>query len=187
MAAAQPHVFISYSRANKEFVDRFTADLKARGLPVWIDKQGLRPGTPNWEQALRDAVSTARAVVLIATPDSRKSPYVGDELGIAAMYKRLVYPVWAAGQEWLDSIRMGLGSVQFIDARAARYSTALEEIATALSVVSEKPQEHALEAEPTFEPRNPYKGLNAFTGEDRGDFFGRDTLIADLRAAVGSW
>jgi len=31
-------------------------------------------------------------------------------------------------------------------------------------------------AEPIGEPRNPYKGLRAFTGDDATDFFGRDTV-----------
>jgi hypothetical protein len=31
-----------------------------------------------------------------------------------------------------------------------------------------------------FEPRNPYKGLRAFTQADAADFFGRDTLTQDL-------
>src|SRR5436190_12462144 len=114
------YIFISYSRANKAFVERLANDLQQRGLNVWIDQQGLKPGTPNWEQTLRDAIQKARAVLLIATPDSRQSLYVGDELGIAAMYKLPVYPVWAAGTEWMDSIRLGLGSVQFIDAREER-------------------------------------------------------------------
>jgi len=47
MTTAQAHVFISYSRANKDFVDLLTADLRARKLPVWTAKQGLNPG-PVW-------------------------------------------------------------------------------------------------------------------------------------------
>jgi hypothetical protein len=33
-----------------------------------------------------------------------------------------------------------------------------------------------------LEPRNPYKGLRAFTGDDAHDFFGRDSLINELNA-----
>src|SRR5205807_60549 len=35
-----------------------------------------------------------------------------------------------------------------------------------------------------FEPRNPYKGLRAFSSEDAHDFFGRDTLINALAGAL---
>src|SRR5947209_17917611 len=34
--------------------------------------------------------------------------------------------------------------------------------------------------EPLFEPRNPYKGLRAFTSEDAADFFGREHLVESL-------
>ena len=33
-------------------------------------------------------------------------------------------------------------------------------------------------------PRNPYKGLRAFTEQDARDFFGRDRLIDELVTAV---
>ena len=42
-----------------------------------------------------------------------------------------------------------------------------------------------VELEPAFTPRNPYKGLHAFHGEDADDFFGRERLIAELLTMVG--
>ncbi len=50
------HIFISYSRANLPFVQQLTRDLQARGINIWIDKVGLKAGTPDWENALRDAI-----------------------------------------------------------------------------------------------------------------------------------
>jgi hypothetical protein len=35
-----------------------------------------------------------------------------------------------------------------------------------------------------FIPRNPYKGLLAFTGKDSGDFFGREKLVEDRADAL---
>jgi hypothetical protein len=34
---------------------------------LYIDKVGLKPGTTDWEQALRDAIDVAQAVLLIAS------------------------------------------------------------------------------------------------------------------------
>src|SRR5215207_641295 len=109
-------IFVSYSRSDGEFVTRLIADLDAAGVKVWIDKRGLKAGTPDWEQALRDAIRDTNAVLLIASPSSRRSPYVRDELAIAKMHRRGVYPVWAAGEDWIDCIPMGMGHIQFIDA-----------------------------------------------------------------------
>src|SRR5207245_556409 len=35
-------------------------------------------------------------------------------------------------------------------------------------------------AAPEQDPRNPYKGLRAFTANDTGDFFGRERLVDEL-------
>ncbi len=185
MPDGEMYAFISYSRSNKDFVERLTADLRAHGVNVWIDQQNLKPGTPNWDQALRDAIQGSQAVLLIATLESRQSPYVSDELSIAAMYHKPVYPVWAAGEEWIENIRVGLGLTQFIDARQSRYATALDEIVTALgSSQAAQTASSTSEPPPDFAPRNPYKGLNAFSQQDRSDFFGRDTLVDGLVTAV---
>src|SRR5215468_1480102 len=126
------HIFVSYSRANKEIVERFITDLQSQNLNVWVDKQGLKAGTPNWEQALRDAIRNSHAVLLLASPDSRRSNYVSDELSIAEMYNRPIYPVWAVGEQWADSIIMGRGHTQYIDVRGSAYEAGLGEIVSAL-------------------------------------------------------
>ena len=118
-------VFISYSRANRDFVTTLIQDLQVRNVRVWIDQQGLVAGTPDWEQALRDAIRASSSVLLIASPASRQSRYVKGELEIAEMYGRKVYPVWADGDHWADSVPIDLIKTQYIDARASRYTAAL--------------------------------------------------------------
>lgn len=110
-----PHIFISYSRSDMPFIQRMVRDLQGRGVNVWVDHVGLKPGTSDWENALRSAIQSADGIVLVASPASRKSPYVRDELAIARAARRPVYPVWAAGEIWSDSIPMGMGSIQYVD------------------------------------------------------------------------
>jgi TIR domain len=129
----EPHVFVSYAHANEPLVRRLIADLKVRGINAWVDKSGLEAGTPDWESALRVAISGAKAVILIASPDARASRYVKDELRIAEMYKHRIYPLWVAGTQWMDSIPMGWGGTQYIDARESGYFIAVNELAAALS------------------------------------------------------
>ncbi len=178
------HVFISYSRSDGAFVTRLTTDLQEAGIQVWIDQQGLKPGTRNWEDALRQAISTSKAVLLIASPASRRSNYVQDELAIAEMYGRRIYPVWASGDQWIDCIPLGMGKVQFIDARDNAYNASVPQIIQALGgelvSVSESHPPPSLE----FQSRNPYKGLRPFREDDQDDFFGRDALINDLVSSL---
>lgn len=172
-----PFVFLSYARADSELVTRLKTDLQNQGIQVWIDREGLQPGTLDWEEALRTAIRAARAVLLIASPNARSSRYVRDELRIAEMYQRPVYPLWIAGSHWMDAIPLGWGTVQYIDARESHYETAISEFVELLNKASST---LAQPSEPDFVPRNPYKGLRAFSGDDAQDFFGRDTLINEL-------
>ncbi len=68
-----PFVFLCYARADSELVTRLKTDLLERRVHVWIDREGLQPGTLDWEEALRTAVRAARAVLLIASPPSTRS------------------------------------------------------------------------------------------------------------------
>ena len=130
------HVFISYSHANISFVHRLASDLQSNGITVWVDQSGLTPGTPDWETALRDAIGKAHAVILIASEEARKSPYVKDELRLAHDVHHLpIYPLWVAGPQWINCIPLGWGGTQYIDARGgdAQYRSALQQLIAVLS------------------------------------------------------
>src|SRR5260370_33136249 len=118
-----PFVFLCYARADSELVTRLKSDLLDRGVHVWIDREGLQPGTLDSEEALRTAIRSARAVLLIASPNARGSRYVRDELRIAEMYQRPVYPLWIAWTQWIDAIPLGWLDAQYREARENRYET----------------------------------------------------------------
>ncbi len=181
-------LFISYSRVNLEIVQKIRQDLQNAGIDVWIDQVGLTPGTPDWDQALRDAISKASAVLFIASPDSRRSPYVRDEIALAKDAKKPIYPLWVDGNNWLDCVPMGLGSTQNVDLRDDAYHKNLPRLIGTLGGQTNIDQEPVAPLVPDTEPealrpanpRNPYKGLRAFTSEDTSDFFGRDTVIEEF-------
>src|SRR6266496_1183694 len=182
------HVFLSYARTDGSFVSQLQSDLQARGIPVWIDHEDNQPSTPDWEDSLRKAIRQASAVVLVASPSARGSRYVKDELRIAEMYRRPVYPLWAMGNAWMDAVPIGWGGTQYIDAREERYQEALHEMVMILEKLNSPvdaavagPELGSLQSEP---PRNPYKGLHAFRREDAGDFFGRNRFINALVEAL---
>jgi WD40 repeat protein len=172
-----PLVFLAYARADEEFVARFKVDLRKQGIQLWIDQEALQPGTPDWEEAVRSAIRTADAILLIASPSARSSRYVKDQLRIAEMYQRPIYPIWIDGNQWMEAVPLGLGGMQYIDARRAQYRSAIQTVTTLLQAPFPKsPQTGQFD----FEPRNPYKGLRPFSREDAGDFFGHNALIRTL-------
>ncbi len=188
-------VFLCYAHADAAFAARLSADLQASGLTCWTDQRGLKPGTADWEQTVRDAIRACQAIVLVASRDSRQSRYVKAELSVAEMYQRPVYPLWAAGEEWIDCIPLGLSAMQYTDARGALYNAALTAVVQNLSPKVEppspssegslQPRSEPASLPPVGEPRNPYKGLRPFIAEDASDFFGRSGVIDELVVALG--
>ena len=176
------HIFISYAHKDHVFVDRLRDDLKRVGIAYWIDREGLSPGMASWERAIRQAIIECHSVLWIVSPAAYDSPYVRDEISIARMYKRTVYPVWAVGEYWLECVPLGTGEIQYIDGRGD-YDAALAIILDAIGKSAPAyamPDDSAPELTPGKAPRNPYKGLAAFSEADTGDFFGRAALVEKL-------
>ncbi len=71
-----------------------------------------------------------------------------------------------------------------MDARDAHYAAALDAIEASLAqhrtISALLGPTHAASEEESKKPRNPYKGLRAFTADDAQDFFGRDRLVDEL-------
>src|SRR5207244_1106991 len=145
--------------------------------------------TPEQEEALRQAIRAAQVVLLVVSAHTSTSQIVREHLRIADIYKRPVMRVWAAGEEQQsETVPLAAEQTLLIDAREERYGRALEEIMVSLE--PERADVSLVEsplAAPAAAPRNPYKGLHAFTREDAGDFFGRETLIEELTERVKRW
>src|SRR5436309_2285723 len=119
-----PYIFVSYARADRSFVNRLKGDLDERGIAVWLDLEELQLDTTDWKEFLRVAIRMVSAVLLVASPNARHSSYVRDELGIADMYQRPIYPFWIAGSDWLEAVPIGYGEMQYLDAREEHYAQA---------------------------------------------------------------
>jgi CheY-like chemotaxis protein len=123
---AKHHIFLSYSRKDTAVMQRLLDDLRAAALKVWVDEEGLEPGTPAWEQAIRSAIQQSGCVVVILSPDAEKSTWVGRELAMAETLEKRIFPALARGSE-KDAIPLRLMSHQWVDMRH-NYAEALEKL-----------------------------------------------------------
>jgi len=131
-----PYVFLSYSRIEEVFAKRLEQDLRARGIWVWRDETNINPGSPDWEAAIRDAISHAYAVVLIASPSVIKSLYIKGELNLAKRYHpKHIYPIWIDGTDWSDCVPIDFINTQYIDMRREKYGAGLHTLINALKRV----------------------------------------------------
>jgi hypothetical protein len=125
-------IFISYSRQDKDFVDRLTSDLKQAGFNLWRDTESLEAGTVSWERAIRQAIKDSAAVILVASPTALASDYVQGELTISKLQNRPIYPIWAAGENWIDCVPLDMANYQYLDGRAHRYEKSLDALTSSL-------------------------------------------------------
>lgn len=162
-------VFLSSAPGDAAFAERLSTDLQRRGIVVWNEQQGPDGAPASGEERLQQAIRSAQAVVLVVSPQTRTSRTVKEHLRLADLYRRRLILVWVGDDPDAKPQRYGWRETTWIDAHEASYPSALETIEASFSQerltsitallgpASDKPQ---------TEPRNPYKGLRAFTADD---------------------
>jgi hypothetical protein len=85
------HVFISYSRIDRPYVDQLAAFLTTEGIPVWYDYR-LAAGE-TFDATIETQIDTCAAFVVVLTPHSVQSKWVGLEIGRADDEDRAILPL----------------------------------------------------------------------------------------------
>lgn len=107
-------VFMSYSRQDIFAKQHFHQLFTEAGLDVWLDTERIQYGE-EWRKKIEHAVANSLCTVLLASPDANTSPYVLEELTLADVHGRMIFPILLRG----DELPVGLGKVQYLDARHA--------------------------------------------------------------------
>src|SRR5215470_14659497 len=106
------HIFISYSRVDREYAERLVAHLTAAGLPVWVD-HNLDYGD-RWGTVIRERIDSCAVFMPIMTPDADGSPWVAREIIRAEAKGKLIIPLLLAGEVFFR-----LADMQYEDVRGA--------------------------------------------------------------------
>jgi hypothetical protein len=72
-------VFVSYSQADRECAFQLVAQLESRGIGVWVAPRDISPAT-DWAEAIIEAISGARMMVLVFSAHCNASPQVRREV-----------------------------------------------------------------------------------------------------------
>src|SRR6266496_538106 len=104
--STSPCVFLasSYADAEREFVTDLRAHMQARGITVLSTRTLRRQGAENQRKAWQEAIRTAQAVLLIASPEARSSRHVQHAVQIAGIYQCQMCAVWIDGEHWQECI-----------------------------------------------------------------------------------
>jgi hypothetical protein len=84
--------FLSYARADAEFVLRLAKDLREGGAGVWIDQLDIALGQ-RWDRAVEDALAKCAQLLVILSPVAVESINVMDEVSLALEDGKTVVPV----------------------------------------------------------------------------------------------
>jgi hypothetical protein len=110
-------VFISYHSGDATWVTELVADLKSRGVTVWLDQEQIRPGD-RFVEVLEEALARVRCVVAVVSAGSLRSGWVQEEMHralalinqggggerrlIAVLIDQTEPPGFLANRRWVD-------------------------------------------------------------------------------------
>jgi hypothetical protein len=120
-------VFLSYSRKDKDTMQRLRDGLRQAGIIVWTD-ENLKVGTPAWEAAIQEAIENANCLIVLLSPDSKKSKWVGREIAYAENFKITILPVLISEKE-KESIPIRLVDYQYASLVGADFERFVKELA----------------------------------------------------------
>jgi hypothetical protein len=105
-------VFVSYKHENisDDFIKHLRQKLEEAGFDVWIDSILLLPGE-DWKKEIDNAIKASIALIVIMTPEARKSEYVTYEWAFAAGREIPVIPIILQKME----LHPRLNDIQFVD------------------------------------------------------------------------
>ena len=130
--AGPQKAFVSYSRADKDFVLRLCQDLRAAGASIWLDQLDIHPGE-EWDEAIERGLSECGRMLVVLSPNSVTSENVLDEIGSALSKKKTIIPVLYRDCE----IPYRLNRIQYVDFRTD-YSERFKSLLLAIGDPQEK-------------------------------------------------
>ncbi len=86
-------VFISYSRMDKEFVQKLVGALVAGNREVWLDDRNIEP-TAEWLKEIFSNIESSDNFLFVISPDSVVSTYARKEIDHAALNNKRIVPIF---------------------------------------------------------------------------------------------
>jgi uncharacterized protein YegL len=85
------HVFVSYSREDRGYVDQLAEHLRTARVPCWYDYD-LAAGDTFWAE-VQKAIDECAVFLIVITPQAVASPYVRKEIHYAELRGKPIWPI----------------------------------------------------------------------------------------------
>lgn len=129
-------IFISYSRADSEFVDLLQRLLVSKGYSTWIDRRNIGAGS-RWDQAIEQAIQAQSHLIVVLTPESAASENVADEWSYAIEEGKTIIPIFYRA----CSVPMRLRRLQGIDFEKQVFADAFRALTATLGEPDNRPSD----------------------------------------------
>lgn len=121
-------VFISHSSKDKAAADAVCAILEQRKIRCWIAPRDITPGK-EWGEAIIDAISASRMMILIFSANANDSPQIRREVERAVNKEVVIVPLRIEDVAPTKSLEYFIGSVHWLDALSLPLDNHLEKLA----------------------------------------------------------
>lgn len=130
-----PEIFVSYSREDEKQVFEVVDQLRAKGLKVWIDQQGIQ-GAKLWSQEIVTAIEKSKILVLFASKRAFASKNVAKEIALASESEKYILPVFMEEAPIPSSMKYHLAGIQHLVYTKGQVSATVDNILSALDNLS---------------------------------------------------
>lgn len=129
-------VFLSYSRADNDFVDLIQRLLVSKGYDAWLDRRNIGAGS-RWDNEIEDAIKSRSHMVVVLSPESAASQNVADEWNFAIDEGKTIVPLYYRE----CSIPMRLRRVQWVDFTKQPFAEGFKALTVALGESDNRPSD----------------------------------------------
>jgi internalin A len=116
-------VFISYSHDDKSFAKKIASELEIAGMKVWWDSSGLKGGQ-DWQEEIEKAIAQCQYFLIVLSPESILSEWVGNEITYAVQKGKLIIPLYMKPCE----VPISIIKRQYIDFEKQTHKVALKQL-----------------------------------------------------------
>jgi len=109
-------VFVSYAHRDSATVELLVKALQRRGAGVWIDRQGIKPGSRAWGQEILNGMRGAQIVLLFSSYHSMASESVKEEIYLAKELRKPIVVARLDDAPFADDILIFLTRTQHVPA-----------------------------------------------------------------------
>ncbi len=127
--------FVSYAHADVVLAETLRDTLGLHGYEIWMDSSEIKAGTV-WELEINRAIHQSDFILIVVTPESVRSNWVGREVDIARSARKLIIPLLMRPLTDVSELELlNIHDLQYIDFPRLGFKSATDHLLNELPSV----------------------------------------------------